>query len=143
MWQPYLKVIARKASGAIQVLDRFHIIAHLSKAIDEVRAKEAESLKATGYEPVLKGMRFCLLKRPENLTDSQQIKLAELVRYNLRTVRAYLLKEDFQFFWQYVSPDRHRNGTARGERERPPTLRTQLSADGAVVAAHGCIRRRP
>jgi len=49
-------------------------------------------------------MRFCLLKRPENLTDSQEIKLAELVRYNLRTVRACLLKEDFQFFWQYVSP---------------------------------------
>jgi len=104
MWQPYLKVIARKAAGAIQVLDRFHIMAHLSKAIDEVRAKEAKSLKAAGYEPVLKGMRFCLLKRPENLSGSQEIKLAELLRYNLRTVRAYLLKEDFQFFWQYVSP---------------------------------------
>lgn len=104
MWQPYLKVIARKASGAIQVLDRFHIMAHLSKAIDEVRAKEAKNLKAGGYEPVLKGLRFCLLKRPENLTDGQEIKLAELLRYNLRTVRAYLLKEDFQFFWNYVSP---------------------------------------
>lgn len=104
MWQPYLTVIARKASAAIQVLDRFHIMAHLSKAIDEVRAKEAKSLKARGHEPVLKGLRFCLLKRPENLTDSQEIKLAELLRYNLRTVRAYLLKEDFQFFWDYVSP---------------------------------------
>jgi len=104
MWQPYLKVIARKASGAIQVLDRFHIMAHLSKAIDEVRAREARSLKAAGYEPVLKGLRFCLLKRPENLTDGQELRLAELLRYNLRTVRAYLLKEDFQFFWDYVSP---------------------------------------
>lgn len=104
MWQPYLTVIARKASGAIQVLDRFHIMAHLSKAIDEVRAKEAKTLKTRGYEPVLKGLRFCLLKRPENLTDGQEIKLAELLRYNLRTVRAYLLKEDFQFFWDYVSP---------------------------------------
>lgn len=103
MWQPYLTAIARKASGAIQVLDRFHIMAHLSKAIDEVRAKEARSLKAAGYEPVLKGLRFCLLKRPENLTDRQEVKLAELLRYNLRTVRAYLLKEDFQFFWDYVS----------------------------------------
>jgi len=104
MWQPYLKVIARKAAGAIQVLDRFHIMAHLSKAIDEVRAKEAKRLKAAGHEPVLKGMRFCLLKRPENLSESQEVKLAELLRFNLRTVRAYLLKEDFQFFWQYISP---------------------------------------
>ena len=40
----------------------------------------------------------------ENLTDSQDVKLAELLQYNLRSVRSYLLKEDFQFFWKYVSP---------------------------------------
>ena len=54
MWRPYLKVIERKASGAIQVLDRFHIMAHLSKAIDEVRAKEAAREPADSgpdYEP--------------------------------------------------------------------------------------------
>ncbi len=104
MWQPYLKVIARKASGAIHVLDRFHVMAHLSKAIDEVRAKEARRLQADGYVPVLKGMRYCLLKRPENLTESQEVKLAELLKYNLKAVRAYLLKEDFQGLWDYVSP---------------------------------------
>ena len=104
MWQPYLTVITRNASEAIHVLDRFHIMAHMSKAIDEVRAKEAKRLKAAGYEPVLTGTRFCLLKRPENLTERQEIKLAELLRYNLGAVRAYLLKEDFQFFWDYVSP---------------------------------------
>jgi transposase len=32
LWQPYLKVIARKAADAVQVLDRFHLMAHLSKA---------------------------------------------------------------------------------------------------------------
>jgi hypothetical protein len=65
-------------------------MAHLSKAIDGVRAKEAKSLEAAGYEPVLEGMRFCLLERPENLSGSQEIKLGELLRHNLRTVRAYL-----------------------------------------------------
>jgi transposase len=45
-----------------------------------------------------------LLKRPENLTDKQDIRLAELLQYNLRSVRAYLLKEEFQFFWSYASP---------------------------------------
>jgi transposase len=104
LWQPYLQAIALKAAGAIHVLDRFHIMAHMSKAIDEVRTKEAKRLKAAGYEPVLTGTRFCLLKRPENLTERQEIKLAELLKYNLGAVRAYLLKEDFQFFWDYVSP---------------------------------------
>ncbi len=104
MWQPYLKVVAKKAGGAVHVLDRFHIMAKMSKAIDEVRAQEAKALVAQGYEPVLKHSRWLLLKRPENLTEKQDIRLAELVQYNLKAVRAYLLKEDFQSFWSYVSP---------------------------------------
>lgn len=104
MWKPYLNVIAHKATRALHILDRFHIVAQMSKAIDEVRAKEARELVAKGYEPILKHSRWCLLKRPEHLTEKQDIKLAELLRYNLKTVRSYLLKEDFQFFWNYVSP---------------------------------------
>ena len=97
-------MIAKKAAGAIHVLDRFHIMAKMSKALDEVRAQESKALVAKGYEPVLKHTRWLLLKRPENLSEKQEPKLAELLQYNLRSVRAYLLKEDFQFFWSYVSP---------------------------------------
>ena len=101
MWQPYLKVIARKAKQALHVLDRYHIADKMNKAIDKVRAQEAKDLAAQGYEPMLKNSRWWLLKRPENLTEKQDIKLRELVQYNLRSVRSYLLKEDFQFFWDY------------------------------------------
>ena len=75
MWKPYLKVIAKKAAQAIHVLDRFHIMQKMNKAIDEVRAGEARQLKADGYEPMLKHSRWCLLKRRENLTDKQTVKL--------------------------------------------------------------------
>ena len=101
MWKPYLNVLAQELSGAIHVLDRFHIMQAMNKAIDEVRAEEARQLKRDGYEPVLKHARWCLLKRPENLTGKQTVKLAELVKYNLRSVRSYLLREDFQRFWTY------------------------------------------
>ena len=104
MWRPYLSVIAKKGAGAIHLLDRFHIMAKMSKALDEVRAQESKALAAKGYEPVLKYPRWLLLKRPENLTEKQEPKLAELLQYNQRSVRAYLLKEDFQFFWGYISP---------------------------------------
>ncbi len=104
MWKPYLKVIAKKVGQAVHVLDRFHIMANLSKAIDEVRTTEARDLKAKGYEPVLTKTRWLLLKRPENLSKKQESKLADLLRYNLKSVRSYLLKEDFQFFWTYKSP---------------------------------------
>ena len=104
MWKPYLKGVAERAGQAVHVLDRFHIMSHFSKAIDEVRAAEARKLAAEGKAPVLRRSRWLLLKRPENLTDAQSERLAELVRRNLRTVRAYLLKEDFQALWEYVSP---------------------------------------
>jgi transposase len=104
MWKPYLKVIAKKAGQAIHVLDRFHIAMHMNKAIDEVRAQETRELKAKGFNPILTHSRWCLLKRPENLTSTQEVKLLDLLRYNLKAIRSYLLKEDFQFFWDYVSP---------------------------------------
>lgn len=103
LWKPYLKVIAEYAGQAVHVLDRFHLMTHFSKAIDEIRAEESRQLKRDGYEPLLKHSRWCLLKRRANLTRRQTVKLAELVKYNLRSVRAYLLKEDFQRFWGYVS----------------------------------------
>jgi len=106
MWKPYLRVVAKKANLAIHVLDRFHIVAHMNKAIDEVRAGEARALKAKGYEPVLTRTRWLFLKRPQRLTGFQQLKLADLLRYKLRSVRAYLLKEQFQIFWAYTAPER-------------------------------------
>lgn len=104
MWKPYLRIVAEKACKAVNVLDRFHIAKHMNKAIDDVRAKETKELKAMGKEPILTHSRWCLLKRPENLTDQQDVKLKELLGCNLKTIRAYLLKEDFQFFWHYKSP---------------------------------------
>jgi transposase len=104
MWKSYLVVIAEKAAGAVNILDRFHIMSHMSKAIDEVRANETKELKKNGKEPLLTKSRWCLLKRPENLTEKQVDRLKDLLACNLRTVRAYLLKEDFQRFWGYSSP---------------------------------------
>lgn len=104
MWKAYLDLIAQHCTKALNILDRFHVVAKMNEAIDKVRAEEARQLVRDGYEPVLKKSRWCLLKRKENLTDHQRVRLRDLLRYNLRSVRAYLLKEDFQQFWDYVSP---------------------------------------
>jgi transposase len=104
MWQPYLNVIAEQLKEAVHVLDRFHIMKKMNEAIDEVRRGEARRLAENGYEPVLKHSRWCLLKRPENRTEKETVKLSELLQYNLQSVRSYLLREDFQRFWEYTGP---------------------------------------
>ncbi len=85
--------------SALYLLDK----ATLNKAVDEVRAAEVKELALEGYDPVLKHSRWCLLKRPENLTENQNSKLSDLMRYRLKSIRAYLLKDSFQSLWEYKS----------------------------------------
>ena len=104
MWKAYLKVIKKKTPQALHILDRFHIVAMLNKAVDEVRRGEVKQLRSEGYDEILKHTKYCFLKNEKNLTHKQSMKLDEVLRYDLKSVRAYLYKESFQAFWEYTSP---------------------------------------
>jgi len=95
MWEPYLKLVREKCAEALHILDRFHIVAKMNKALDEVRAEETRRMKQEGLDPVLRKSRWLLLKRQENLGDEQRFRLRDLLRYNLKTVRAYLSQGSF------------------------------------------------
>ncbi len=103
MWHPYLKVIKRKAVNALNILDRFHIMKKLNEAIDETRRKEVNALVADKKENVLVHGRWVLLKKVANLTEKQTVKLKTLLKLNLSSIKAYLMKEDFKRFWLYKS----------------------------------------
>lgn len=105
MWRAFLGVVRQRCWIAVHVLDRFHVAQLLSKAVDTVRRDEARALRASGRHVVLTKTRWLLLKRPKNLTRDERGRLRELVTVNLRSVRAYLLKEAFQHFWSYRSSD--------------------------------------
>lgn len=102
MWQPYIDMLQEHFPDAILIFDKFHIVQHLNKAVDEVRKAEALELKKENPE-LLKKSRYIWLKNPENLTDKQRSRLGHLEKMNLRTNRAYLLKEGFREFWNYWS----------------------------------------
>ena len=104
MWKPYLNVVAEMLPKALNILDRFHIVKKLNEAVDQVRRDETKRLHQEGYEPILKRSRYSFLKRPCNLTPKQSEKLTEVLQYDLKTTRAYFLKEAFDGFWQYNSP---------------------------------------
>ena len=103
MWRAYLTVIAKKLPAALHILDRYHIVANLGKALDQVRAEEAKALKKQGWD-VLKRSRWLLLRRRKRLTGKQRFKLRQILQWDLRTVRAYLLVEGLQAMWEYRSP---------------------------------------
>jgi transposase len=152
MWKNYLTVVAEKAGHALHVLDRFHIASNLSKAIDQVRREEVRTLKARGREPLLTKTRWILLKRRENRTAEERHRLRDLVQHNLRAVRATLLREDLERFWDYRSVhwagmyldawcDRVMRSrlepmkkVARSLRGHRPLLMNWFSAKGAISA---------
>lgn len=106
MWKAYLNAIATYAPQALNILDRFHMVANLNKALDEVRRDEMWKLRAAGTEAKLTKTKWILLKRPRNLTRRQRVRMKDLLHMNLRSVRAYLLKESFQHLWSFVLPTR-------------------------------------
>jgi len=99
-----IRTCLSRRDEALHILDRFHIVAKMNKALDEVRAGESRRMASEGRTPLLKKSRWLLLKREENLKVEQRFRLRDLLRYNLKTVRAYLLKEAFQQLWDYNSP---------------------------------------
>lgn len=100
MWAPYAKLVRDNAVNAQILFDRFHIVKHLSEAVDAARRDLWRQL--TSKEKVeVKGTRWLLLKNPWNLTNDQKERLSTLVRWNSPLVRAWYLKESFQLFWSY------------------------------------------
>jgi transposase len=103
MWKPYLNVIAAKAGQALHVLDRFHITMHLNQALDEVRRAESGRLRGRPMARKLKHLRWKLLRRGNRVRGRAKQRLRGLLRANLDTGRAWMLKETFQDFWRYRS----------------------------------------
>lgn len=101
MWKPYLKVIKKKTPKALNILDRFHIMKKFNTAIDQVRRDEVKQLEKEGEKNVLHGGRWLLLKSPKNLSEKQSSKISELLKINLASIKAYLMREEFQRFWLY------------------------------------------
>jgi len=100
MWAPYVEVIKTHASQATLVFDRFHVVSKLLLAVDKVRTAEHKAIRAR-YPKLLAKARYIFLKNPENLTDWERVRLRDLERWNLRTVRAYLLKSMFNRLWSF------------------------------------------
>jgi transposase len=105
MWAPYLASVQHHVPQATLVFDRFHVVQHLNRALDEVRRAEVRRLAHQELID-LKKTRFILLKNPWNLTPKEHRRLSHLLKLNLPIIRAYYLKEEFQRFWDYLQEKR-------------------------------------
>ena len=100
MWRAFQKSAAKNAPQAGILFDKFHVIEHLSEALDEVRKSEYARLKGKD-RAYIKGQKYTLLSHRENLTLKGRQALEKLLAANKRLHIAYLLKESFDQLWDY------------------------------------------
>jgi transposase len=104
MWRPYLAVVRKNMSQAVQILDRFHLTALLNKAVDLVRRGEGYALRGQTRGQRLKKTRWLLLKAHAHVRGKARERLDAVIHSKLRTARAWTLKEAFAHFWTYHHP---------------------------------------
>jgi len=106
MWDPY--IAATKAhvpdAGKKIVFDRFHVMKQVLDAVDKVRKSEHRQLTELGTE-TLKGTRYLWLWSQENIPDWRKEEFESLRAKNLRTGRAWSIKENIRHLWTIVKEE--------------------------------------
>ena len=107
MWKPFYNVTVARGPQAAILYDKFHNMGHLGDALDEVRKSEYRRLSGQDRS-YIKGQKYTLLSRRENLTLKGRQALKKVLMANKRLNTAYLLRESFGQLWDY-----EREGWAR------------------------------
>jgi transposase len=107
MWKAFSKSTRHHAPTAAILFDKFHIVRHLGEALDTVRKQEYARLRGQDRK-FIKGQKYTLLSRHENLSLDGRRALKKLLGANKRLNTAYVLKESFGQLWDY-----QREGWAR------------------------------
>jgi transposase len=100
MSRTYIGAIEDHCPNATLVLDRFHIAKALNEAVDEVR-KEQWRLAEPDERTALKGLRWLLFKHSSSRSKKDSRILNNLHKGNSRIHRAWVLKDEFEQFWDY------------------------------------------
>jgi transposase len=104
MWEPYVQA-TRAALPAAEdkiVFDRFHVMQHVTRAVDAVRKQEHKRLLEKDDER-LKQTKYLWLHSEENLPESRRAEFDRLKATDLKTARAWALKENLRNLWNYKS----------------------------------------
>ena len=102
MWEAYISSTMEHVPDAAAkiVFDRFHIMQHMTKAVDDVRKAEHRQLQAAG-DDTLKRSKYVWLFSEENLPANYAAWFARLKGLNLKTARAWAIKESLRVLWTY------------------------------------------
>lgn len=130
MWQPYKDAVLDVLGDVSIVIDKFHIIKELNKALEDIRRTFRKDMEKESHIS-LKNMRFLFLTGGENLTPRQSKQLGLLLETYPQFQTPYLLKEAFRNIYQFAK--------TRAEAEKQYAEWVQANADEDCHAYDGFI----
>lgn len=103
MWRPYIRATRDHLPDADSkiVFDRFHVMKLAGEAVDKVRRAEHKTLRRAG-ESTLTGTKYLWLWSEENVPEHRAEQFEQLKNLNLKTSRAWAIKETLRDLWAYV-----------------------------------------
>jgi transposase len=106
MWDAFIKAVKANFEGAESLIafDRYHVAQHLNKAVDKVRAQEHRELIRKNGTSILTGTKYDWLRTSANIDNRTGDRPAfmRLVRFNLKTARAWRIKETAALLWDFA-----------------------------------------
>jgi transposase len=103
MWTPFRIAVRENAPKVRIVYDKFHVMRHLSDALDTVRKQEYRKASEKDRR-FIKGQKYTLLAAREHLGLEKRRSLKLLLSVNRRINKAYLLRETFGQLWSFQTP---------------------------------------
>lgn len=106
MWDPFIRIVSAMLpeADAKIVFDRYHIVAHMNDAVDIVRRRENRALRAEGDDRLV-GSKHMWLYGVENLPEHYATDFSALRQSNLKTARAWAIKETLRDLWNQPTRD--------------------------------------
>jgi transposase len=104
MWPAYINACCAHVPQADDkmVFDRFHIMQHVGNGVDRVRKQEHKELLQQG-DTTLARSKYLWLYSAENMPAAAQARFAQIKHGNLKTARAWAMKESLREMWTYTS----------------------------------------
>ena len=112
MWAAFMNSARKNAAQADIVHDKFHVASYLGKSVDAVRKKEHREFRQNN-DDTLTGSKYLWLTNPKNWSDEQKAQFRLLRQDGLKVSRAWAIKEEFAYFWDYVYPKAAENFFSR------------------------------
>ncbi len=138
MGPAYISAVQSNIPEATLVFDHFHIIKLFNEKLTKLRRDLQRQVEDGPGKPVLKGIRWLLLKNPDNLDDTrnERQRLEQALKLNEPLATAYYMKEELRNIWHQPNKNSAQNALDEWVKKAAASDINMLKQFSKTIVAH-------